>query len=69
MLDIETYNAALYKKNGIDIDFVQDDESISSKNVLRGIHGDHKTWKLVSCSYGKFYFVVVDCNKSSKNFN
>ena len=48
--------------------FVQDDISVSSKNVLRGIHGDDQTWKLVSCLYGKFYLVVVNCDKQSIDF-
>ena len=65
---IETYNEELYRKKGIDVKFVQDDISISTKNVLRGIHGDNKTWKLVSCLYGKFYLVVVNCDVNSKNF-
>ena len=65
---VETYNEKLYKKRGIDIKFVQDDISVSTKNVLRGFHGDTKTWKLISCLYGKFYFVVVNCDTSSKNF-
>jgi len=65
---VEIYNNALYKKNGIDIDFLEDDISISSMNVLRGIHGDDRTWKLVSCLYGKFYLVVVNCDKNSEKF-
>jgi len=65
---IETYNENLYKENGIDKRFVQDDISISTKNVLRGIHGDNQTWKLISCLHGKFYLVVVNCDKDSKDF-
>lgn len=65
---IETYNEELYQKNGIDIKFVQDDISVSTKNVLRGIHGDSETWKLISCLYGKFYLVVVNCDVNSENF-
>jgi len=65
---VETYNEELYKKNGVDVDFVQDDISRSKKDVLRGIHGDRETSKLVSCVYGKLYFVVVDCREGSKNF-
>ncbi|MTV49677.1 dTDP-4-keto-6-deoxy-D-glucose epimerase [Heliobacillus mobilis] len=64
----ETYNEKLYKENGIDIDFVQDDISVSSQGVLRGIHGDQNTWKLISCLHGKFYFVVVNCDEQSINF-
>ena len=56
---VETYNEELYREKGIDIKFVQDDISVSKKNVLRGIHGDAETWKLVSCLYGKLYFIIV----------
>ena len=65
---VETYNDELYRKNGIDIKFVQDDISVSTKNVLRGIHGDSETWKLISCLYGKFYLMVVNCDVESENF-
>ena len=40
----------------------------SKKNVLRGFHGDSKSWKLVSCIKGKVLNVVVDYRKSSKNY-
>lgn len=65
---IELYNEEIYKNAGILVDFKQDDISTSKKNVLRGIHGDSTTWKLVSCLYGSFYLVVVDCKKDSKQF-
>ena len=65
---VETYNEKFYKKNGVDIEFVQDDIAVSSKNVLRGIHGDLETWKLISCLYGKIYVVVVNCDTKSKDF-
>ena len=65
---VETYNEELYRKNGIDVNFVQDDISVSSKDVLRGIHGDNKTWKLMYCSHGRLYLVVVNCDKYSKDF-
>ena len=40
---VETYNEKIYKKCGINHKFIQDDISLSKKNVLRGIHGDNKT--------------------------
>jgi dTDP-4-dehydrorhamnose 3,5-epimerase len=50
-----------FKEHGVDeISFVEDDISTSNKNVLRGIHGDINTAKLVSCLEGKFYLVVVN---------
>ena len=42
---LETYNEKIYKKLKNKINFVQDDISVSKKKVLRGIHGDFKTWK------------------------
>ena len=58
-----------WKKNKKDkIIFNHDKFSISKKKVLRGLHYDNKTWKLISCVYGKVFFVVVDCRKKSKNF-
>lgn len=65
---LETYNEALYRAAGIDVTFVQDNVSTSKRNVLRGIHGDTKTYKLISCLYGKFYMVVVNCDAASAQF-
>lgn len=62
---VEIYNEKLYTEAGISVKFVQDDISVSSKHVLRGIHGDQATWKLISCLYGKFYLVVVNWDESS----
>ena len=64
----ETYNREFFRKEGLDVEFVQDDISISSNNVLRGLHGDDKTYKLVSCVYGRVYLVVVNCDRSSDEF-
>ncbi len=57
-----------WKKGLGKIKFKHDKFSLSKKNVLRGLHGDSKTWKLVSCPYGKFLLVVVNCNKNSKHY-
>jgi len=65
---IETYNKEYYEEKLPKIKFIQDDISISKKNVLRGFHGDHKTWKLVSCIFGKIFFVVLNCDLKSKSF-
>ncbi len=64
----ETYNEKIYNDAGITAKFVQDDISISRRNVLRGIHGDTGTWKLVSCLWGSFYLVIVDCDSDSAQF-
>lgn len=45
--------------------FVEDDISVSHKNVLRGIHGDWITGKLITCLYGEIFVAVVDHRKFS----
>lgn len=65
---VEIYNERIYSEAGIKIGFVQDDISISAKHVLRGIHGDKETWKLISCLHGKFYLNVVNWDENSKQF-
>ena len=65
---VETYNEELFRQHGITQKFVQDDISTSSKGVLRGLHGDAETWKLISCPYGRFYFVVANCDTESPDF-
>lgn len=65
---VEIYNEETYTANGIDVHFVQDDISMSSRHVLRGIHGDAETWKLVSCLYGSFYLVVINNDASSSQY-
>ncbi len=70
---VETYNAQAYEKaikdkTGADVSFVQDCTSRSSRNVLRGIHGDAKTWKLISCPRGKIYVAIANCDEGSQDF-
>ncbi len=65
---VEIYNEALYKDAGITVDFIQDDISVSSRHVLRGLHGDDATWKLVSCLHGRFYLVVVNMDEASPQY-
>ena len=59
-----TWKKDIFKK----IRFNHDKFSISKKNVLRGLHCDFKSWKLVTCTYGKVFLVVVDMKKNSKNY-
>lgn len=65
---LELYNENIYKSQGIDIDFVEDDISIATRGVIKGIHGDDCTWKLISCLHGKFYLVVINYDEQSKDF-
>lgn len=48
--------------------FKHDKFSQSKKKVLRGIHGDEKSWKLVTCVYGDIFQVVVDCKEESTTY-
>lgn len=47
--------------------FNHDKVAISKKNVLRGLHTD-KSWKLITCLYGKIQFVVVNFNNDSDEY-
>ena len=64
----EIYNKEFMEKNKISIEFLQDDISYSHNNVLRGLHGDNKTYKLVSCLYGEFQLIIVNNNPNSKQY-
>lgn len=65
---LEFYNKDFFNRKKIKLNFIQDDISISKKGVMRGIHGDNKTWKLVTCLYGEFKLIVVNNDKKSKDF-
>ena len=64
----ETYNEKEYILAGLSAKFVQDDISKSVKGVLKGMHGDSGTYKLVQCVYGSVYAVILNCNKDSADF-
>lgn len=48
--------------------FKHDKFSTSKYNVLRGIHGDTKTWKLVACVFGEVQQVVIDLRENSPTY-
>ena len=58
----------IWKNDDFNLNFNHDKVSTSRKHVLRGIHGDTKSWKLVTCLYGEIYFVVVDNREASDTF-
>lgn len=67
----EVYNASRYKAAGILSDFVQDNMSLSSYGVVRGLHfqkGDWAQAKLVSCTVGCVLDVAVDLRKGSRTY-
>lgn len=64
----ETYNEKEYRGAGLKADFVQDDISVSGKGVLKGMHGDAGTYKLVQCVYGTVFAVVLNCDEKSSDF-
>ena len=67
----ESYNKKLFHQAGITCDFVQDNQSISSYGVLRGLHfqtDEHAQAKLVRVIHGQVLDVCVDLRKSSATF-
>jgi len=66
----ESYNQRFFREKGIYTNFVQDNQSYSIKNVLRGLHFQKTApqSKLVRCVVGEVYDVVVDLRKSSDTY-
>lgn len=68
----ESFNARTFKEaTGLDIDFVQDNEAKSSKNVLRGLHyqnAPHAQTKLLRVLEGSIWDVVVDLRRDSSTY-
>ena len=67
----EQYNAVRYREAGIVNDFVQDNESFSSKGVVRGLHYQKAPYtqaKLVRVIRGAVWDVAVDIRKGSPTF-
>jgi len=68
----ESYNKEKFKKlTGLKVDFVQDNESFSTKGVLRGMHfqkGEHSQAKLVRVTHGEVLDVAVDLRPESGTF-
>jgi dTDP-4-dehydrorhamnose 3,5-epimerase len=66
----ESYNQNDMKENGIDIDFVQDNQSMSKKGVLRGLHfqKEFPQTKLVRVIRGAVFDVAVDLRKKSSTY-
>ena len=68
---METFHDERYRKLlGINLDFVQDNISRSSKNVLRGMHfqKNYPQGKIVKASRGEILDVVVDLRKDSPTY-
>ena len=67
---METYNANDMKEAGLDILFVQDNQSMSVKGVLRGLHYqiNHPQTKLVRAIRGEVFDVAVDLRRDSDTF-
>ena len=67
---METYSQRDMEENGIHIHFVQDNQSMSTKGVLRGLHfqKNFPQTKLVRVIKGSVFDVAVDLRKDSKTF-
>lgn len=67
---LESYNRRRFAEMGLDVAFVQDNHSRSTKGVLRGLHYQLKNpqGKLVRVVQGEVYDVAVDIRKGSPTF-
>jgi len=67
----ESYNQDLFKQNNITTNFIQDNQSLSNKGIIRGLHFQnppHAQMKLVRVIKGAVLDVVVDIRKNSKTY-
>ena len=67
----ETFNKEFFQKNGLESDFAQDNESLSKKNTLRGLHFQNPPYdqaKLVRVVKGAVRDVAVDIRKNSPTY-
>ena len=67
---METYNYNDFKEAGLDMKFVQDNQSMSTKGVLRGLHfqKQYPQGKLVRAIRGSVFDVAVDLRADSKTY-
>lgn len=68
---LETYQAARYRENGIDAEFVQDNHSASVHGTLRGLHAQlapRSQAKLIRVLCGEIFDVAVDARVGSPTF-
>ena len=67
---METYQKDQFAEAGIDKEFVQDNQSRSTRGVLRGLHfqKNHTQGKLVRVTRGEVFDVAVDCRPNSATF-
>ncbi len=68
---LESYKKSEFYKNGIEVEFNQDNHSKSTKGVLRGLHYQEAPFgqaKLVRCPRGRIYDVAVDIRPDSETF-
>ncbi len=67
----ESYSQRKFADLGIDLTFVQDNHSRSRRDVVRGLHYQGPAgaqWRLVRCTVGEIYDVVVDIQAGSSTF-
>lgn len=66
----ETYSVQRYKEAGVDVQFVQDNHSRSTRGVLRGLHYQltQTQGKLVFVTHGEVFDVAVDVRQGSPTF-
>ena len=67
----ESYSKKRFHDNGIDIDFVQDNQSFSQRGTVRGLHAQfapHAQAKLVRVIQGRVLDVAVDARKNSPTY-
>ena len=65
---VETFKESAYREVGLDAVFVQDNLSLSRRNVLRGLHYQKRQGKLITVVTGAIQDIAVDIRPDSETF-
>jgi dTDP-4-dehydrorhamnose 3,5-epimerase len=64
----EIYTFWNQKEFDYNVNFNHDKFTLSNKNVLRGLHGDFESTKMVTCAWGEVFYVFLDFRKDSETY-
>ncbi len=65
---LETFRCSTFEEAGLEIEFVQDNQSRSRRGIVRGMHFQPGMAKLIRCARGAIFDVLVDIRRGSPTF-
>jgi dTDP-4-dehydrorhamnose 3,5-epimerase len=65
---LETFRRSIFEEAGLEVEFVQDNQSRSRRGIVRGMHFQPGMAKLIRCARGAIFDVLVDIRRGSPTF-